>query len=303
MKSKMFAILILIIPVSLLGQNRSDLRYFDKNWNPVLSKAQATYYRKIKDADSVYQVIDYYRSDSLLMDGFFSSISPALVHHGKATWYYEDGTIEKIGFFRKGKPVGIHKEYYKNGQLKAEVLHEGYKEYHLQRFDEQGNSLLNNGNGTFTATYMNTEYSYEVFDGQLLRSYYVNMAGDTIYGKATKPAVYLRGGSASFFENLREEVNYPDRFRKSGLEGTVLVSFVIDQKGNMVETRVVKSMGSDFDTNAVKTVQRNKDWKPAFYQGRAVPMRFVVPVVYIHRISEWGTSGIPSYGPASTFGW
>src|SRR5436190_18624543 len=107
MKSFSLLLLALTLGTIVSAQNHADLRYFDKFWNPVQQKVHATYMRKIADADSVYEVKDYNLANVLIMDGFFSTVSPALIHHGKATWYYESGQMQKIGYYRKGKPVGI----------------------------------------------------------------------------------------------------------------------------------------------------------------------------------------------------
>jgi TonB family protein len=295
MKKASLITLVSLVYFSSFAQNRADLRYFDQFWNPVLTRASATYYRKIKDADSVYQVQDYYLNDSLCMDGFFSTISPSLVHHGRTTWYFPSGRINKIGYFKKGRPVGIHREYYENGQMKSEILHDPRTEFHLNRYDENGNSLLKDGYGVYTTRYMNYDYFNEVFDSQLLRSFYIDENRDTIYGTATKPAVYAKGGMKQFQKNLQNHMKYPDNQRKGHKEGTVLVSFVVDDKGKMKNVQVVKSLGGDFDALAIRIVRRNRDWKPAQYGARYVQMRFVVPVVFLHTYPNYSYS--PYYGP------
>lgn len=290
----LLTILLFISIVPACAQHRADLRFFDANWNSVLKKEQAHFYRKITDADSVYHVADYYSDDRLLMEGYFSTVSPVLIHHGKATWYFETGRIYRSGYFRNGKAVGIHKEYHPNGALKSEILYDPTTEFHLTCFDENGNSLLQDGSGTYTTRYMNQDYINEVFDSQLLRAYFVNEKGDTIYGTATRPAQFINGGMTQLQKNISKSVRYPNKHKKNGNDGTVLVSFVIDRAGNMTDVRTVNSLGADFDNIAVRVVRRNRDWKPAQYEGKSVPMRFVVPVAFLHQTVE---NYRPVYGP------
>lgn len=287
---------IIVSAPSANSQHRADLRFFDAYWNPVHKKEHAHYYRKIRDADSVYYVADYYSNDSLFMEGYFSTISPVLLHHGKTTWYFKSGRIYRSGYFRKGKPVGIHKEYHPNGRLKSEILYDPKTEFHLNYFDENGNSLLADGSGTYTTRYMNQDYVNEVFDSQLLRSYFRNEKGDTIYGTATKPAHYINGGMAQLQKNISKTVHYPNKHKKNGNDGTVLVSFIIDRAGNMTDVRTVNSLGVDFDNIAIRVVRRNRDWKPAQYQGKPVPMRFVVPVAFLHQTVGDYNPYYPYYG-------
>lgn len=298
-----FCLLIFFLSLSntVCAQLRADLRFFDANWMPVERREHAQYYRKISDADSVYHVADYYSNDSLFMEGFFSTVSPTMVHHGKATWYFKDGRIRKTGYFRKGKPVGIHKEYYENGRLKSEILYDPKTEFHLNYFDEDGNSLLKDGFGTYTTRYMNQDYVNEVFDAQLLRSYYVDGKGDTIYGTATRPAQFIEGGMTQLQKNIAKWVHYPENHRRQGNDGIVMVSFVVDRTGNMTDVKAINSLGPDFDKIAVRVVKRNRDWRPAQYEGKPVPMRFVVPVSFLHQTRINTLSPYHPYSPSPVY--
>jgi periplasmic protein TonB len=288
---KIFALLLLTIGCTAgIAQNRSDVRYYDTYWNPVLRKEAAKYYRKIKDADSVYRVTDYIiETDVIVMDGYYSSISPQLVHHGKTSWYFDNGGAKKSGSFNKNKPIGIHLEYWPNGHLQSEIVYEKDQQFYSKRFDENGNSLLSeNGDGVFISEYWNKQYTNEVEEFLLKRSYYVAANGDTIYGTATKTAVYLKGGRKGLNEDLKRFAVYPSSMKKQGVEGTVWVSFVVDKMGNLQNIEVLQALGAAFTDSALKAVQRLKDWKPATYQGVPVPMRFVVPVNFVHTLNQNG---------------
>ena len=84
------------------------------------------------------------------------------------------------------------------------------------------------------------------------------------------------GGFAAIQRNLK----YPEIARKAGVEGRVIVQCVIDEKGNVVSTEVVKSLGNNgCDEAAIKAIKSVK-WKPAKQRDKPVPVRVAIPVVF-----------------------
>lgn len=84
------------------------------------------------------------------------------------------------------------------------------------------------------------------------------------------------GGFAAIQRNLK----YPEIARKAGIEGTVFVEAVIDEAGNVVSTRIVKSLGhSGCDEAAVEAIRKVK-WKPAKQRDKAVKVRISIPVKF-----------------------
>lgn len=84
------------------------------------------------------------------------------------------------------------------------------------------------------------------------------------------------GGFAAIQRNLE----YPEIARKAGVEGRVIVQCVIDEKGNVVSTEVVRSLGNNgCDEAAVKAIKSVK-WKPAKQRDKPVPVRVAIPVVF-----------------------
>ncbi len=84
------------------------------------------------------------------------------------------------------------------------------------------------------------------------------------------------GGFASIQKNLV----YPEIARKAGVEGRVFVNVLIDQKGNVVDTKIVKSLGNNgCDEAAVAAIKAVK-WKPAKQRDKPVKVWVAIPVVF-----------------------
>ncbi len=90
------------------------------------------------------------------------------------------------------------------------------------------------------------------------------------YDREPKPI----GGFDAIHENLR----YPELARRAGIEGTVILYVQIDEQGEVVDMRVIKSMGdSGCDEAAVEAIKKVK-WIPAEADGKPVKVWISVPV-------------------------
>jgi len=80
------------------------------------------------------------------------------------------------------------------------------------------------------------------------------------------------------FVAIQKRLVYPEIARKAGVEGRVLVYAQIDEKGNVVRTKVMKSLGPNgCDEAAVSAIGAVK-WKPAMQRDRPVKVWVMVPV-------------------------
>jgi len=78
-------------------------------------------------------------------------------------------------------------------------------------------------------------------------------------------------------ERLYELLEYPELARKAGLEGLVVVQFVVEPDGSISNIQVIRSAGRLLDEAAVKAVQQLR-FKPGRQRGRPVRVRFSLPI-------------------------
>lgn len=89
------------------------------------------------------------------------------------------------------------------------------------------------------------------------------------------------GGTAALFKYLSENIKYPAIARENGIEGKVVVQFVVDEEGNVSQSKVVRGIGGGCDQEALRVVQTmNGKWKPGKQRGRAVKVWFTLPVAF-----------------------
>jgi protein TonB len=103
---------------------------------------------------------------------------------------------------------------------------------------------------------------------------------DGIYYKADKMPEYPGGETAlsTFVEN---NINYPQDAIDQNTEGTVNVSFVIDEKGKVMNPVATgKTAGHGLDEEAIKIIKQMPDWKPGMVKGKPVKTHLLLPVTF-----------------------
>ncbi len=88
------------------------------------------------------------------------------------------------------------------------------------------------------------------------------------------------GGMETLLKFLAKNIKYPRQAQKLGVEGKVLVQFIVNKDGSLTDFSVLKGVGAGCDEEAVRVLREAKAWKPAKQRGRAVKQRIVLPVVF-----------------------
>ena len=86
------------------------------------------------------------------------------------------------------------------------------------------------------------------------------------------------GGDAARQKFLADNVKYPKEIGEGDIEGTVLVSFVVETDGSITNVEVVKSAGKELDAEAVRVTKLMPKWQPAVQRGKPVRARFRMPI-------------------------
>lgn len=83
----------------------------------------------------------------------------------------------------------------------------------------------------------------------------------------------LIGGLAS----LNKHITYPEMARRAQIEGRVIVEFIIDKEGNVLDPKIIRGIGGGCDEVALKAVQKVK-FKPGMQRGKPVFIRYSMPI-------------------------
>ena len=85
----------------------------------------------------------------------------------------------------------------------------------------------------------------------------------------------LIGGMAK----LQRCVNYPEMARKAGIEGRVIVQFIVNENGQVESPRVVRGIGGGADEEALRCVKQ-AEFKPGRQRGKPVRVQYSLPVIF-----------------------
>lgn len=90
------------------------------------------------------------------------------------------------------------------------------------------------------------------------------------------------GGMEQLMRFLSKNMKYPAQAQRNNIEGSVYVQFVVDAQGNISEVKVLKGIegGYGLDEEAVRVVSKMPAWTPGKQAGRAVPVRYTLPIKF-----------------------
>jgi protein TonB len=85
----------------------------------------------------------------------------------------------------------------------------------------------------------------------------------------------LKGG----MQAVMSKIEYPQLALKAGIEGRVIVQFVVNEKGQVVNPKVIRGIGGGCDEEALR-VARQLDFTPGMQSGHPVKVQFTLPVIF-----------------------
>ena len=88
------------------------------------------------------------------------------------------------------------------------------------------------------------------------------------------------GGLTALTQWLNGNVNYPAKAAKDGVEGRVIVEFVVEKDGSINDVKVVQSVDPLLDKEAVRVVKSMPSWIPGKQNGKPVRVTYSVPIVF-----------------------
>lgn len=88
------------------------------------------------------------------------------------------------------------------------------------------------------------------------------------------------GGQEALMQFLRQEVKYPKEAEEKGLQGRVVVRYIIEKDGSISEVEIAKSVNEYLDAEAIRVVNAMPKWKPGKQKGEPVRVKFTIPITF-----------------------
>ena len=88
------------------------------------------------------------------------------------------------------------------------------------------------------------------------------------------------GGDAAMMNYLCNTVKYPEVAAKNGVQGRVVVGFIIETDGSITNIDVLRGVDPSLDREAMRVVSEMPKWTPGVKDGKKVRVKYQVPVSF-----------------------
>ncbi|PPK84269.1 TonB family protein [Neolewinella xylanilytica] len=295
------ALLICLAPalVAQKGDRRFKGRYESDLGQGKKELASAYQWMTSVTADKQYVRRTYFPETHQLIGHVTFADKKMRVNNGPARKWFDEGGLRSEVTFVHGLEEGIYVDYHRNGAVASTGTY--------RRGQKTGTWLHYRNDGTL---YKSANYRAGKLDGPSIRIdslagadtiYYrqdqlVDAAGETLETSDPGPMelMPLFPGCEEFLvysarkpcadrkmlEFVYRHIQYPPRAREMGVEGTAVVSFVIERDGSVSEITSEYGLNEDVRTEIVRLVNMMPVWEPGIQDGIPVRVLFTLPVKF-----------------------
>lgn len=88
------------------------------------------------------------------------------------------------------------------------------------------------------------------------------------------------GGEGALLGYLRDNIHYPTVAAENGVQGRVVVGFVVERDGSITDVKILRGVDPSLDREAMRVVKSMPRWNPGKQNGSAVRVKYQVPVSF-----------------------
>ena len=91
---------------------------------------------------------------------------------------------------------------------------------------------------------------------------------------------YFPGGQELMQKYLADNIKYPASAVKAKKQGRVIVTFIVQKDGSITHAKIVRSIDSELDAEALRVVKGMPKWTPGTQFGKPVSVKYTLPVKF-----------------------
>jgi TonB family protein len=88
------------------------------------------------------------------------------------------------------------------------------------------------------------------------------------------------GGLTEFFNFLSKTIKYPNECRKKGIQGRVVIKFIVEKDGELTHFQIARGVEKEIDQEALRALKLSPKWKPGIQNGKPVRVAYAVPISF-----------------------
>ena len=105
-----------------------------------------------------------------------------------------------------------------------------------------------------------------------------NVEDNRIYEIVEQMPEFPNGGMAGLMSFISKTLKYPTICQESGVQGKVIVLFVVEKDGSTTDFRIVRSVDKYLDKEALRVLSSMPKWIPGKQKGVPVRVKYTVPI-------------------------
>jgi TonB family protein len=86
------------------------------------------------------------------------------------------------------------------------------------------------------------------------------------------------GGVNSMNQFINENFHYPEKASENREQGTIWVEFIINEKGEVINVKVIKGVSDLLDKEALRVIQSMPNWIPGITKGKPTRIRYSISI-------------------------
>jgi antitoxin component YwqK of YwqJK toxin-antitoxin module len=226
------------------SQEKPIIKYYDSLWSPT-SKAAAFYYTEFIKHDSIYNCCSYWAETKKLYCKSIYADTLFSKPRGLLLRFYENGQVQDSSYFYENGEVKNTYHYYQSGKLWAHYSYDKQtRKGNTEGFDEQGHRIKH-----------------------------------LVYMKEAE----FQGGNEAWLAFLSKNLNTNTPIRNHAPLGVyhVIITFMIDKKGNILNSRSETNFGYGMEDEAMRVIRKSPPWSPAILLGEAKTAYRLQPVTFM----------------------
>lgn len=316
---KLFFTSLFLLTVSICFAQRQNVYFLKNNGKYVDVRDSADYIRIVREPDSastLYNVSEFYLNGTQKLVGKSISIDPPK-YEGPCILYYSTGIKKRLTNYKNNAQTGSEIIYYPNGKryllLKYPDRETRESEYRNDALiescnDSLGNAMVKDGNGHYIGysgkfTYIEEEgnikngqrdgnwkgeykdrhitFTESYDNGKLLTGNAVAEDGKTsTYSGSRGVPPEFKGGIEGFGRYLSRNIRYPALAFQKGIQGKVILTFIVEKTGELSDIKVSKSVIQSMDDEAIRVLKLSPKWIPGTQFGIPVRVQYSVPISF-----------------------
>ena len=100
---------------------------------------------------------------------------------------------------------------------------------------------------------------------------------DKVYEVCEQMPIF-EGGDAALLKYLRENLKYPDKTKDRGVQGRLVIGFIVEKDGSLTDVKVLRPVDIDLDAEVLRLVKGMPKWIPGRQNGKRVRVRYLLPI-------------------------